>query len=184
MAAKITASILHPTLWSQKFQTPDLVRKVTGNAKYAEDYRAAACLFAKLLLSPIPSGPRAAIDASAALAMPGVKRILTEDGNAKACRRHSDFVVRIPAQSARRDAARPTTRLSPVAAAFSPSARSMVDRRRKRSRRHASISSRLPFRVDPLCHPAALWRQRPPKATSGSSPSRSAPLASAACRGC
>jgi len=35
------------------YTTPDLVAKVTGKAKYAEDYRADGMLFAKLLLSPI-----------------------------------------------------------------------------------------------------------------------------------
>ena len=32
----------------------DLHAKVTGRAKYAEDYRAEGMLFAKLLLSPLP----------------------------------------------------------------------------------------------------------------------------------
>ena len=34
------------------YTTPDLVAKVTGKAKYAEDDRADGMLFAKLLLSP------------------------------------------------------------------------------------------------------------------------------------
>ena len=53
--------------------------KVTGRAKYAEDYRAEGMLFAKLLLSPVPHAHIRSIDTSEALAMPGVKAILTVD---------------------------------------------------------------------------------------------------------
>ncbi len=66
-------------LIGQNYQTPDLVAKVTGRAKYAEDFRAEGMLFAKLLLSPMPHARVTRIDASAALAMPGVKAILTAD---------------------------------------------------------------------------------------------------------
>ena len=66
-------------LIGQNYTTPDLVAKVTGKAKYAEDFRAEGMLFAKLLLSPMPHARVRSIDASAALAMPGVKAILTED---------------------------------------------------------------------------------------------------------
>ncbi len=52
---------------------------MTGKAKYAEDYRADGMLFCKLLLSPLPHARIRHIDASAALAMPGVKGILTMD---------------------------------------------------------------------------------------------------------
>lgn len=55
---------------------PDHVAKVTGRAKYAEDFRAEGMLFAKLLLSPMPHARVRSVDASAALAMPGVKAIL------------------------------------------------------------------------------------------------------------
>ena len=41
-------------LVGQNYTTPDLVAKVTGKAKYAEDFRAEGMLFAKLLLSPMP----------------------------------------------------------------------------------------------------------------------------------
>ena len=54
---------------------PDHVAKVTGRAKYAEDFRADGMLFAKLLLSPMPHARVRSIDTSAALAMPGVKAI-------------------------------------------------------------------------------------------------------------
>ena len=59
--------------------TPDLVAKVTGKARYAEDFRAEGMLFAKLLLSPMPHARVRNIDASAALAMEGVEAVLTAD---------------------------------------------------------------------------------------------------------
>jgi len=66
-------------LIGKNYSTPDLVAKVTGKAKYAEDYRADGMLFCKLLLSPLPHARVKHIDARAALAMPGVKAILTAD---------------------------------------------------------------------------------------------------------
>jgi CO/xanthine dehydrogenase Mo-binding subunit len=66
-------------LIGQNYTTPDLVAKVTGQAKYAEDYRVDGMLFCKLLLSPYPHARAKRIDASRALAMPGVKGILTAD---------------------------------------------------------------------------------------------------------
>jgi len=66
-------------LIGKNYQTADLYAKVTGNAKYAEDFRAEGMLFCKLLLSPMPHARVRRIDAKAALAMPGVKAILTAD---------------------------------------------------------------------------------------------------------
>ena len=66
-------------LIGQNYTPLDLVAKVTGRAKYAEDYRADGMLFTKLLLSPMPHARVAGIDTRAALAMPGVKAILTAD---------------------------------------------------------------------------------------------------------
>jgi xanthine dehydrogenase molybdenum-binding subunit len=66
-------------LVGQNYTTPDLVAKVTGKAKYAEDFRADGMLFAKLLLSPLPHARVTRLDVSAALATPGVKAILTAD---------------------------------------------------------------------------------------------------------
>jgi CO/xanthine dehydrogenase Mo-binding subunit len=66
-------------LIGKNYPTPDLVAKVTGKAKYAEDYRAEGMLFCKLLLSPLPHARVKRIDARAALALPGVKAILTAD---------------------------------------------------------------------------------------------------------
>jgi CO/xanthine dehydrogenase Mo-binding subunit len=67
------------TLVGQNYSTPDLVAKVTGRAKYAEDFRTEGMLFAKLLLSPMPHARVTRIDTSAAEALPGVKAILTTD---------------------------------------------------------------------------------------------------------
>src|SRR6185295_19659347 len=64
-------------LVGKNYTTPDLAAKVTGKAKYAEDYQADGMLFAKLLLSPMPHARVTRIDTSRALAMPGVKAILT-----------------------------------------------------------------------------------------------------------
>src|SRR4051812_5099248 len=66
-------------LLGHNYTTPDLIAKVTGRAKYAEDYRIDGMSFCKLLLSPMPHCRVRRIDASAALAMPGVKGILTAD---------------------------------------------------------------------------------------------------------
>ena len=66
-------------LIGKNYITGDLHAKVTGKAKYAEDYRADGMLFCKLALSPMPHARVRSIDARAALAMPGVKAILTAD---------------------------------------------------------------------------------------------------------
>jgi CO/xanthine dehydrogenase Mo-binding subunit len=66
-------------LIGHNYTTPDLVAKVTGKAKYSEDFRAEGMLWTKLLLSPMPHARVTRLDTSAALAMPGVKAILTAD---------------------------------------------------------------------------------------------------------
>ena len=66
-------------LVGQNYTTPDLIAKVTGKSKYAEDFRADGMLFAKLLLSPHPHARVTRLDTSAAMAVPGVKAILTAD---------------------------------------------------------------------------------------------------------
>ena len=66
-------------LIGKNYATADLYAKVTGKAKYAEDYRAEGMLFCKLLLSPLPHARVTRIDAREALAMPGVRAILTAD---------------------------------------------------------------------------------------------------------
>ena len=66
-------------LIGKDYSTNDLVAKVTGRAKYAEDFRAEGMLFCRLVLSPMPHGRVKRINAEKALAMPGVKAILTPD---------------------------------------------------------------------------------------------------------
>src|ERR1017187_464978 len=66
-------------LIGKNYVTADLLAKVTGRSKYAEDFRAEGMVFCKLLLSPLPHARVRHIDAKAALAMPGVKAILTAD---------------------------------------------------------------------------------------------------------
>ena len=61
------------------YTTPDLVAKVTGRARYAEDFRAEGMLFCKLLISPMPHARVRRIDASRALALPGVRGLITAD---------------------------------------------------------------------------------------------------------
>ena len=55
---------------------PDLIAKITGRAKYSEDFRRDGMVFAKLLLSPMPHCRVRGVDATRALAMPGVVGIL------------------------------------------------------------------------------------------------------------
>jgi xanthine dehydrogenase molybdenum-binding subunit len=64
-------------LIGKDYSTCDMVPKVTGAAKYAEDFRAEGMLFCRLVLSPMPHGRVKRINAEKALAMPGVKGILT-----------------------------------------------------------------------------------------------------------
>src|ERR1700681_3979999 len=66
-------------LIGKNYQTPDLYAKFSGQAKYAEDFRAEGMLFCKLLLSPMPHARVKRIHTHAALSMPGVKAILTAD---------------------------------------------------------------------------------------------------------
>src|SRR5262245_12928422 len=66
-------------IFGQNYTTPDLVAKVTGKARYAEDYRVEGMLFAKLLCSPMPHAKVTKLDVSKALAMPGVKAVITDD---------------------------------------------------------------------------------------------------------
>src|ERR1700724_1601601 len=66
-------------LIGKNYITSDLHAKATGKSKYAEDFRAEGMLFCKLLLSPLPHARVKHIDASEALALPGMRAILTAD---------------------------------------------------------------------------------------------------------
>ncbi len=61
------------------YTPPDLIAKVTGRAKYAEDFRAEGMLFCKLLLSPMPHCRVRRVDTRAAEAMDGVVAIMRAD---------------------------------------------------------------------------------------------------------
>jgi CO/xanthine dehydrogenase Mo-binding subunit len=66
-------------LVGKNFTPPDLVAKVTGTAKYSEDFQAEGMLHAKLLLSPMPHARVRNIDTSAAMQMKGVVAIITPE---------------------------------------------------------------------------------------------------------
>ncbi|MFO1183626.1 MAG: molybdopterin cofactor-binding domain-containing protein [Bauldia sp.] len=66
-------------LIGQNFLPTELTAKVTGRAKYTEDIRMDGMVFAKLLTSPVPHAKIKKIDVAAALKMPGVVGILTDN---------------------------------------------------------------------------------------------------------
>jgi xanthine dehydrogenase molybdenum-binding subunit len=66
-------------LLGKNFTPPDVHAKVTGKAKYAEDFRAEGMVFCKLLTSPMPHARVTNIDTSAAEALPGVVGVLRAD---------------------------------------------------------------------------------------------------------
>ena len=66
-------------LIGKDFMPPDVRGKVTGEAKYAEDFRADGMLFCRLLTSPMPHARVKDIDVTEALAMDGVVAVLTAD---------------------------------------------------------------------------------------------------------
>ncbi len=66
-------------LIGKDFTPPDLLGKVTGKAKYAEDFRAEGMLYCRLLTSPMPHARVRRIDTSRALKIPGVVAVLTAD---------------------------------------------------------------------------------------------------------
>ena len=58
---------------------PDGADKVTGRAKYGADHNVAGQLVGKVLRSPHPHARIKSIDTSAAVALPGVKAVITRD---------------------------------------------------------------------------------------------------------
>lgn len=66
-------------LIGKNFTPPDVAAKVTGKAKYAEDFRAEGMVFCRLLLSTMPRARVRNIDVSEAMKMEGVLGILTAD---------------------------------------------------------------------------------------------------------
>ena len=67
------------TYIGKDFTPPDIQGKVTGSAKFAEDYTVDGMVYARLYTSPMPHARVTGIDAAAALAMEGVFGILTAD---------------------------------------------------------------------------------------------------------
>ena len=67
------------SLIGKDFTPPDVHGKVTGKAKYAEDFSVDGMLYARLLTSPMPHARVVRLDVSAALQMEGVVAILTAD---------------------------------------------------------------------------------------------------------
>ena len=67
------------SLIGKDFTPPDVHGKVTGKAKYAEDFNVDGMLYARLLTSPIPHARGVRLDVSAALQMEGVVAILTAE---------------------------------------------------------------------------------------------------------
>ncbi|MBN2393836.1 MAG: molybdopterin-dependent oxidoreductase [Anaerolineae bacterium] len=65
-----------------KIQNVDGPDKVSGRAKYVGDMRVAGMLYAKVLRSPLPHARIVKLDTGPALAVPGVKAVIT----------HADFV--------------------------------------------------------------------------------------------
>jgi xanthine dehydrogenase molybdenum-binding subunit len=63
-------------LLGKDFTPPDVYAKVTGQAKYAEDFRADGMVFCRLLTSPMPHAKVRRIDVSEALKIPGVLGVL------------------------------------------------------------------------------------------------------------
>src|SRR5438309_10128964 len=66
-------------LIGKDFTPVDVAAKVTGRAKYAEDFRAERMAFCKTLTSPMPHARIRNIDPSAASRVPGFLGILTAD---------------------------------------------------------------------------------------------------------
>jgi len=66
-------------LVGKDFTPPDITGKVTGKAKYAEDFRVDGMVFARMYTSPMAHARVTNIDTSAAEAMDGVVGILTAD---------------------------------------------------------------------------------------------------------
>ena len=66
-------------LLGKDFVPPDITGKVTGKAKYAEDFRVDGMVFARMYASPMAHGRVTRIDTSKAEAMEGVVGILTAE---------------------------------------------------------------------------------------------------------
>lgn len=66
-------------LIGKNFTPPDIYSKVTGKAKYAEDFKVEGMVFCRLLTSTIPHARVSNINLNEALSTPGVLGVLTAD---------------------------------------------------------------------------------------------------------
>jgi len=134
-------------LLGRNYSTADLVAKVTGRAKYAEDFRAEGMLFCKLLPSPRPHCRVRGVDASAALAMPGVRAILRASDLPAApppsLKGHEDAVILRPEVALTDEPVYEGEPILAVAAVDELTAAEAIDRI------HLDLEP-LPFVVDPL----------------------------------
>ncbi len=73
-------------LIGKDYSTNDLVAKVTGRSKYAEDFRAEGMLFCRLVLSPMPHARVKSINAEKALAHAGREGDSYAGGGSRATR--------------------------------------------------------------------------------------------------
>lgn len=67
------------SLIGKDFTPSDVRAKVTGGARYAEDFRVQGMVYARLLTSPAPHARIRNLDLSRALEMPGVVGVMTAD---------------------------------------------------------------------------------------------------------
>ena len=78
------------------FTPPDVLGKVTGSARYAEDIRVDGLVYARLLTSPMPHARVRHLDVSDALALDGVVGVLTADDVPAAAPPHAAILTNEP----------------------------------------------------------------------------------------
>lgn len=77
MNAPDKIDVARPSLIGRRLPRVDALEKVTGDARFAADFSLPGQLWLKLLRSPHPHARILSIDASRALALPGVKGVVT-----------------------------------------------------------------------------------------------------------
>jgi xanthine dehydrogenase molybdenum-binding subunit len=135
-------------LVGQNYQTPDIVAKVTGRAKYVEDYKVDGLLHARLLTSPLPHARARNIDVSRALALPGVKAVLLPDEIPSPADTVTDLgtVIKADARGERALSAEPVYQGEPVVAVAAVDEQTAIE-----AIELIDIDwEPLPFNVDPI----------------------------------
>ncbi len=159
-------------LVGQNYTTPDLIAKVTGRAKYVEDYKVDGLLHARLLTSPLPHARARNIDTSRAMALPGVKAILLPDEIPSPADIVTDLgaVIKADARGERALSAEPMYQGEPVLAVAAVDEQTAVD-----AIELIDIDwEPLPFNVDPI---DTLRPGRPTARAEGNIWARPAPAA-------